>query len=174
MADLDQRNPLLATYLIQNTIWWIEYAGIDGIRVDTQPYPYRAFLSKWAQAVFSEYPDFNIVGEAWLQKEAFTAYFQKGTPNRDGYNSNIPSVTDFPLYSALNDAFNEQDSWTGGLLRIYYVLAQDHLYGDPYENMIFLDNHDLSRYFTGVKENIKSWKMGVGILATMRGIPCVY
>ena len=174
MADLDQRNPLLSTYLIQNTIWWIEYSGIDGIRVDTQPYPYKSFISKWGEAVFREYPNFNVVGEAWLQKEAFTAYFQKGTPNRDGYNSNIPVVTDFPLYYALNSAFNEEETWTDGLLRIYYVLAQDFLYGDPYNTLIFPDNHDLSRFYTTQKENLSNWKMGMAVMATMRGIPCIY
>lgn len=174
MADLDQRNPYLAKYLIQNTIWWIEFSGIDGIRVDTQPYPYKAFLSKWGEAVFREYPNFNVVGEAWLQKEAFTAYFQEGAPNRDGYNSNIPSVTDFPLYYALTSAFNEKESWTEGLLRIYYVLAQDFLYGDPFENLIFLDNHDLDRYYSSVHEDLNKWKMAVAVLSTMRGVPCVY
>lgn len=174
MADLDQRNPLLATYLIQNTIWWIEYSGIDGIRVDTQPYPYKEFISDWGKAVFNEYPAFNIVGEAWLQKEAMTAYFQGGSPNPDGYDSNIPSVTDFPMYYALNNAFNEKESWTDGLLRFYYVLAHDYLYGDPYQNLIFADNHDLDRYYTGIRENFNSWKMAMVVLSTMRGIPCIY
>jgi glycosidase len=174
MADLNQLNPLLATYLIQNSIWWIEYSGIDGIRIDTQPYPYKSFISKWGEAVFKEYPNFNVVGEAWLQKEAFTAYFQKGSPNRDGYNSNIPSVTDFPLYYALNEAFKEEETWTEGILRIYYVLAHDHLYGDPYENLIFLDNHDLTRFYTAVEEDFDRWKMAMAVLATMRGIPCIY
>lgn len=174
MADLDQRNPLLATYLIQNSIWWIEYSGIDGIRIDTQPYPYKEFISTWGEAIFSEYPDFNVVGEAWLQKEAFTAYFQKGSPNPDGYNSNIPSVTDFPMYGALNAAFNEEETWTDGLLRIYYVLAHDYLYGDANENLIFVDNHDLTRFYTAVGQDYNKWKMAMAVLTTMRGIPCFY
>lgn len=174
MADLDQRNPLLAAYLIQNSIWWIEYADLDGLRVDTQPYPYKEFISDWGAAIFSEYPNFNVVGEAWLQKEAFTAYFQKDSPNRDGYNSNIPSITDFPMYYALNAAFNEEDSWTDGLLRFYYVLAQDYLYGDPYQNMIFADNHDLTRFYTAVSQDLNKWKMAMAMMTTMRGIPCFY
>ncbi|MCF8367859.1 MAG: glycoside hydrolase family 13 protein [Bacteroidales bacterium] len=174
MADLDQRNPMLTSYLIQNTIWWIEYSGIDGIRVDTQPYSYKEFIKQWTSYIFLEYPNFNIVGESWLQKESFTAYFQKGTHNIDGYNSGIPSVTDFPMYFALNKAFNENDSWTEGLARIYYTLAQDHLYGDAYQNLIFADNHDLSRYFSAIGENYDRWKMGMAALATLRGIPMVY
>lgn len=174
MADLNQQNPLLSSYLIQNTIWWIEYAGIDGIRIDTQPYPYKEFISQWGKAIFNEYPNYNIVGETWLQKEAFTAYFQKGASNPDGYDSNIPSVTDFPLSYALNAAFNEKESWTEGLLRIYYVLAHDYLYNDPYNNMIFVDNHDLNRFYSNVNENFDKWKMAMVVLSTMRGIPCIY
>lgn len=174
MADLDQRNPLVSIYLIQNTIWWIEFSGIDGIRVDTQPYPYKEFMSDWGKAVFEEYPDFNVVGEAWLQKEAMTAYFQAGSPNPDGYNSYLPSVTDFPLHGALNTAFNEEETWTNGLLRLYYVLAHDYLYGDPFQNLIFVDNHDVDRYFTAVQEDLDKWKMGMVALATLRGIPCIY
>lgn len=174
MADLNQQNPLLATYLIQNSIWWIEYSGIDGIRVDTQPYPYKEFMSDWGKAIMDEYPNFNIVGEAWLQKEAFTAYFQKGTLNKDGYDSNIPSITDFPLYYALGKAFMEEDSWTDGLLRFYFVLAHDYLYGDAYENMIFADNHDLTRYFTSIHSDYERWKMAMVVMSTMRGIPCFY
>lgn len=174
MADLDQQNPLLATYLIQNSIWWIEYSGIDGLRVDTQPYPYKEFISDWGKAIIDEYPDFNIVGEAWLQKEAFTAYFQKGTPNTDGYNSEIPSVTDFPLYFAMNAAYNEKNTWTEGLLRIYYVLAHDYLYGDPFENLIFVDNHDLTRFYTAIGADYNKWKMAMVMLTTLRGVPCIY
>lgn len=174
MADLDQRNELLADYLIQNTIWWIEVSGIDGIRVDTQPYPYKEFIAEWAKSVFEEYPNFNIVGEAWLQKEAITAYFQKDANNVDGYNSNIPSVTDFPLRNAIATAFNEKDGWLEGLLRLYYVLAQDFLYASPDENLIFCDNHDISRFFSTQGEDLDKWKMGIVFLLTTRGIPMVY
>jgi glycosidase len=174
MADLDQRNEFLARYLIQNTIWWIEFSGIDGIRIDTQPYSYRNFMTEWSNAIFTEYPKFNVVGETWLQQEAMTAYFQKDALNKDGYNSGIPSVTDFPMYYALNKAFNEKDGWTEGLLSLYYVLAQDFLYAHPDNNLIFCDNHDLDRYFPKVNSNIKKWKMGMGFLLTTRGIPCIY
>jgi len=174
MADLDQRNGLLARYLIQNTIWWIEFSGIDGIRLDTQPYSYKEFVAQWAADVFNEYPSFNIVGEAWLQKEPFCAYFQKGTLNRDGYNSNIPVVTDFPLYYAISNAFNEKDSWTEGIARLYYVFAQDHLYGNPQNLLIFTDNHDLDRLYSSLNKDFAKWKMAMATLLTARGIPCIY
>ncbi|MBM3436647.1 MAG: alpha-amlyase, partial [Bacteroidetes bacterium] len=174
MADLNQENEILATYLIQNSIWWIEYSGIDGVRIDTQPYADKKFMTQWSNAVFSEYPKFNVVGEAWIQQEAITAYFQKDASNRDEYNSGIPSVTDFPMYYAVNKAFNEKDGWTEGLLSLYYVLAQDFLYSHPDNNLIFADNHDLDRFATRVNSNLKKWKMGMGFLLTTRGIPCIY
>lgn len=174
MADLDQRNELLATYLIQNSIWWIEFAGIDGIRIDTQPYPYKEFITLWGKRIFDEYPNFNVVGETWLQKESLIAYFQANEDPDAEYNSNIPCVTDFPMYFALNNAFKEKDSWTDGLARIYYVLAQDFLYPHAEKNMIFCDNHDLTRYFTSVGNNFDQWKMGISTLLTNRGIPTIY
>lgn len=174
MADLDHRNPYLANYLIQNAIWWIEYSGINGIRLDTQPYSDKKFVSEWASAIFNEYPKFNIVGEAWLQQESVTAYFQKDANNADGYNSNIPSVTDFPLYYAVNKAFNEKDGWSEGLARIYSVLSQDFLYSAPENNLVFTDNHDLTRFYSAMGSNLKKWKMGISFLLTTRGIPMVY
>ncbi len=174
MADLDHRNELLTNYLIQNSIWWIEYSGVDGIRLDTQPYGDKKFVSDWAAAIFIEYPKFNIVGEAWMQQEALTAYFQKDANNKDGYNSNIPSVTDFPLYYGINKAFNEKDGWTEGLARLYNVLAQDFLYPSPDYNLIFCDNHDLTRFYSGIGMNLKKWKMGIAFLLTTRGIPMIY
>jgi glycosidase len=173
MADLNQTNPFLSNYLIQNTIWWIEYSGIDGIRVDTQPYSYKEFITEWSKAVFDEYPNFNILGESWLQKESITAYFQKDAINRDSYNSNIPSVTDFPTYYAITSAFNEKDAWTEGLARLYYVLTQDFLYANPEQNLIFCDNHDLNRYYTSLGEDLNKWKMGITYLLTTRGIPMI-
>ena len=174
MADLNQKNELLVNYLIQNSIWWIEFSGIDGIRIDTQPYSEKDFITKWSSRIFEEYPAFNVVGEAWLQKESVTAYFQKDAPNRDGYNSGIPSVTDFPMYYALSKAFNERDGWTEGLAKVYYVLAQDFLYSAPENNLIFCDNHDLDRIYSSLGENFGKWKMAMATLLTMRGIPMIY
>ncbi len=174
MADLNQTNPFLSKYLIQNSIWWIEYAGLDGIRVDTQPYSFKEFITEWSEAVFNEYPNFNVVGETWLQKESITAYFQKDAINPDSYNSKVPSVTDFPTHYAITKAFNEKDTWTEGLARLYYVLTQDFLYPNPENNLIFCDNHDLTRYYTSLGEDMNKWKMGITYLITSRGIPMVY
>ncbi|MCK4664086.1 MAG: glycoside hydrolase family 13 protein [Bacteroidales bacterium] len=174
MADLNQKNIFLATYLIQNTIWWIEYSGIDGIRLDTQPYSDKNMVADWSKSIFEEYPDFNIVGEAWLQKEAITAYWQKDTKNKDNYNSNIPSITDFPMYFAIASAFNEEESWTEGIARLYYILTQDFLYAKPENNLIFVDNHDINRFYENIKHDFNKYKMGLAFLLTTRGIPMIY
>lgn len=174
MPDLDQRNPLVSNYLIQNSIWWIEFAKLDGIRMDTQPYPYKQVMTDWAKRVFEEYPTFNIVGEAWLQKESMTAYYQKDNNLGDGYNSHIPSITDFPLYGAMNRAFTEQEGWSEGMARLYHVLAQDFLYANPYNNLIFPDNHDLNRFFTSINKDIDAYKLAMAFVLTTRGIPQIY
>lgn len=174
MPDLDQRNPLVSNYLIQNSIWWIEYSGIDGIRMDTQPYPYKEIMAEWAKRVFEEYPGFNIVGEAWMQRESMTAFYQKDSQFGNGYNSNIPSVTDFPMYNAITKAFTEPEGWAEGMARIYYVLAQDFLYSNPNYNLIFADNHDLNRFFTSINKDVDAFKLAMAFLLTTRGIPMIY
>lgn len=174
MPDLDQRNEFLATYLIQNTIWWIEYSGIDGIRMDTHPYPYKEYMARWTREVLTEFPNFNIVGEAWMPNVATTAYWQYDFPSPDGYNSYLPSVTDFPLYYAATQAFMEDSGWDTGITKLYYTLSQDFLYTDPFLNVIFLDNHDLTRYFTAVGEDVDKFKMGLAFILTTRGIPQIY
>lgn len=174
MPDLNQNNEFLANYLIQNSIWWVEYAGLDGIRMDTYPYSDQEFMQRWMQRMHREYPNFTVLGETWLQKEAITAWYAGSENNRFGYNSHLDSQTDFPLHYAIEKAFHEEESWTEGLARLYYVLAQDFLYDDPYVNVIFADNHDLTRYFTLMKEDINKYKMGLAYLLTTRGIPMVY
>lgn len=174
MPDLNQHNPLLATYLIQNSIWWIEFAQLDGIRMDTHPYPYKDFMATWCKAVMTEYPNFNIVGEVWEERVLLTSYFQRNAKNPDGYEGNLPSVTDFPLKSALNTAFNEKDGWEEGLARIYYALIQDFAYTEANNNVTFLDNHDLTRFATSVGGDINKQKMGFAALLTLRGIPQLF
>lgn len=174
MPDLNQHNPHLATYLIQNSIWWIEYSQLDGIRMDTHPYPYKDFMSAWDKAVMMEYPNFNIVGEVWEEHVLLTSYFQPDSKNADGYKGNLPSVTDFPLMSALNKAFNEKDGWEEGLTRIYYALIQDAAYTNANNNLTFLDNHDLTRFATSVGGDLNKQKMGFAALLTLRGIPQLY
>ncbi|MCX6234267.1 MAG: glycoside hydrolase family 13 protein [Bacteroidetes bacterium] len=174
MADLNQNNRYLTNYLIQNSIWWIEWAGLDGIRLDTQPYSNKEMIADWGKRISEEYPNFTIVGEAWLRYESMTAYYQMDSPNRDGYNSHIPCVTDFPLCFALNEAFTQEEGYYTGLARIYDVLAQDFLYGHPENNLVFVDNHDLTRFFTSVKEDPNKFKMGLAYILTTRGIPMIY
>ncbi len=174
MPDLNQQNEILAQYLIQNSIWWIEYAGLDGIRMDTYPYSYKEFMAKWMERIRLEYPSFSVVGETWLQKEAHTAFWQDRSPVSGNYASKLDFVTDFPLYYALKDAFTQEEGWTTGLARIYYVLSQDLAYHDPFSNVIFSDNHDLTRFYTSIGEDINKYRMAMAILLTTRGIPMIY
>jgi neopullulanase len=174
MPDLNLRNELMRTYLIQNSIWWIEYAGLDGIRMDTYPYPDKEGMVKWASAIMSEYSDFNIVGECWIADNAKLAVWQKDFPNSDGFNSQLPSLMDFPLTFAIHKAFNEKQTWTDGIQRIYDVVADDYLYPDPFNLVIFAENHDAGRIFEYLEKDLRKLKMSMALLATMRGIPQLY
>ena len=174
MPDLNQKNPYLANYLIQNSIWWIEYSGIDGVRMDTYPYSDQNFMHQWEMRIHEEYPNFNILGEAWLQYESQTAWFQnQALPNRSATYHSI-MVTDFPLSYAINSAFNEQDGWTSGLSKLYYTLSKDFLYNDPNSLVIFTDNHDIDRFYSTQHKDFEKWKMGITFLMTTRGIPMIY
>jgi len=174
MPDLNQKNPWLARYLIQNTIWWIEYSGIDGIRMDTYPYPDKDYMAVWVKTVLDEFPNFNIVGEAWVPHIAMEAYWQRGFNGRDGYESHLPSVTDFQVHHTMRKALNEEFGWSTGLSAMYHLMAQDFLYSDPMLNVVFLDNHDTERYLSLVGEDRAKLKMALTFLLTMRGIPQVY
>lgn len=174
MPDLNQRNPYLAKYLIQNSIWWVEYANLDGIRMDTHPYPEKGFMANWVNAVMTEYPNFNVVAETWINYPAWTAYWQKGANNRDGFDSGVPTVMDFPLCYAMNKAFDEKDGWDTGLLRLYEILAHDFLYADPLSVLIFPDNHDMSRFMKSKDMAFGRFKLGMAFLLTTRGIPQIY
>lgn len=174
MPDLNQRNRLLATYLIQNSVWWIEYTGIHGIRMDTQPYADKEFMADWGRYLMTEYPNFNIVGEAWSGLPALTSYFQGGKTQHDGYDSHIPSVFDFALYDAIGEGFNEEQGWSTGMMRLYNTLAQDFLYADPFNLVIFGDNHDTHRFLRRVNDDLDKLKMAIAFLATTRGIPQFY
>ncbi|WP_207506834.1 glycoside hydrolase family 13 protein [Telluribacter humicola] len=172
MPDLNQRNPFMATYLIQNTIWWIEYADLGGLRVDTYPYSDKAFLTEWSRRVMEEYPHLNVVGEEWSLNPALVAFWQRGKQNANGYVSHLPSLMDFPLQAATIQALTSDDA--RGLEKLYEVLANDFLYPEPDNLVIFLDNHDMSRYHTQIKENLDLYKMGLVYLLTTRGIPQIY
>ena len=174
MPDMNQDNPLLAQYLIQNSIWWIEYAHLQGVRHDTHSYPDKEFMSEWSCAIMQEYPDFNIVGEEWSPNPALVAYWQKGKDNPDEYTSCMPSMMDFPTQMTLVESLNDPEAWNKGFIRLYENLANDFLYADPYNLVIFADNHDMSRFYTQVNEDYGLFKMGMAYILTMRGIPQIY
>lgn len=174
MPDLNQSNPLVEKYLTQNSLWWIASAGIDGIRMDTYPYPDKEMMARWAKRVQDEFPGFFVVGEVWYEQEALTAYWSGNKINPDGFTSNLPSVTDFPLSLSTQRAFTEPDTWTQGVARFYTTLSQDFLYPDPFRNVIFLDNHDMTRFFTGTGMRPGIYKMALAFILTSRGIPQFY
>ena len=174
MADLNQHNELLAEYIIQNTIWWIEYLGLDGIRQDTYQYAYKDFMQEWMKRILCEYPDYNVVGEVWLNYPSMTAYWLDNENNEDGYRSYLTNLFDFPLMYAVDKAFNEQEGWDKGLLRIYETLAQDFLYANPENIVTFSANHDGDRFFTKMQEDIRKYKLAMAFYMTARGIPQIY
>jgi len=174
MADLNQKNELLMTYLIQNSIWWVEYADLDGIRMDTHPYNDPQGMSKWGKAVLTEYPHLNIVGETWYKSAADIAYWQKDALNANGYNSYMPCVMDFQLFFSLEKAFLEKQQWENGLVRLYKSLAADYLYKDTGNLFIFIENHDTDRIMSTLKGDLNKFKSMMTFLLTTRGIPQIY
>ncbi len=174
MPDLNQRNPLLARYLIQNSIWWIETLDLGGIRQDTYPYADKEFMASWAGAIMEEYPYFSIVGEEWSTNPLLVGYWQQGATNKDGYESNLSSTMDFPLQKALVEALNEAERWDQGLVKVYEGLANDFSYANPEKIMIFPDNHDMDRIFTQLKEDVGNTKMALGYLLVLPRIPQLY
>jgi len=174
MADMNESNPYVQNYLTQNHIWWIEYAGVDGFRLDTYPYNEPAYMADWAKKVKAEYPRFSIFGEVLDKQVATQAYFTQGNTINRGFDTHLPGVTDASLKDAINEALNDKESWDGGVSRLYITLSQDFMYQDPLRNCIFLDNHDMSRFFSVIKEDFNKYKAGMAILLTMRGIPQLY
>lgn len=177
MPDLNQRNRHVARYLIQSSIWWIEYAGINGIRQDTHPYADYDFMSSWCKEVLEEYPHFNIVGETWLNSNVLVSYWQKDSKLAVPKNSNLPTVMDFPLTDLMSKAFDEETTeWSGGLYRLYDYHTQDLVYANPMNLLVFLDNHDTSRFCKNEEDakNIVRYKQAITYLLTTRGIPQIY
>ena len=174
MPDLNQKNKFMSTYLIQNAIWWIEYSGIKGYRVDTYPYADKNFMSDWTYEIMNEYPNFNIVGEEWSDTPIITSYWQAGKTNHDGYISYLPSLMDFPLQISFSEALNDEITWGKGFVKPYRTIAYDFLYGDPYNLVVFPDNHDMTRFLTQVDNDLNLFKMGLVFYTTVRGIPQFY
>lgn len=178
MPDLNQRNPHVMKYLIQNSIWWVEYAGIDGIRQDTYPYADRQAMARWNEAVNAEYPNFNIVGETWLNNNVGVSYWQTGSPIvKPGNDSKLRTVMDFPLMNLLNSALDEEtNDWDRGLARIYEYLSQDAVYADPMHLLTFLSNHDTPRFARRPEQAGQQarYRQALTLLLTLRGIPQLY
>lgn len=178
MPDLNQSNPLVLNYLTQNAIWWIEYADLDGFRVDTYSYNDKTAIAKWTKSITDEYPNFNIVGEVWMYDQAQMAYWQKDSKIGaiQSYNSNLPSVMDFTLQEAIhNGAFNEdKQEWRNGIVKVYENFNNDFLYPNINNLLVFFENHDTNRINHIYNNDFKKYQMALTLIATVRGIPQVY
>ncbi len=173
LPDLNLANPYCAKFVIQSNIWSTEEFGIDGWRVDTYKYCDEKFLNEINHALLREYPTLTVFGEAWTNTVPASAYFTENNIDAP-FKHKIKGVTDFPLNSALYNALNDNFGWTDGITKLYMTLSQDFLYKDPFTNCIFLDNHDMNRFYSMVGENLSKYKMGLGLLMTLRGIPQIY
>ncbi len=174
MPDLNQQDSLVSSYLIQNSIWWIELTGVDAIRLDTYAYPDQQFMANWTKAVLNEYPNLGLFGETWVSSVANQAYYSINSGLKNPVKPLLPGITDFQLYNAISNALTKDFGWTDGVAAIYYCLTNDYLYENAFRNVIFLDNHDVSRIFSVVNEDVEKLKMGIAFLLTTRGIPCLY
>lgn len=176
MADMNLNNPDVLKYFTQWAIWWIEYAHLDGLRVDTYPYIEPLPASQWLAAIRNEYPNINIVGECWTRPASAVAYWQDGVQNYNGFRSHLPSVMDFPLNEAIRQALGDDGNyWGGGMMKVYDALAADYLYADVNKLLIFAGNHDMDRIADVVKDNdLCRVKLSMALLATMRGIPQLF
>ena len=174
MPDLNQSNSFVQNYLTQNHIWWIEYAGIDGLRLDTYPYNDQAYMADWAKKIKAEFPTLSIFGETLVNSVINQAYFTQGSTLNKNLNTHLPGITDTQVKDAIYETLNGKFEWTSGVNRLYSVLANDFVYQDAYRNVIFMDNHDMNRYFSVVGEDFGKYKSGLTLLLTTRGIPQVY
>jgi glycosidase len=170
MVDINQENPFVQNYIIQNTIWWVEYSGLDGIREDTHPYNNQKFISRWAKIILEEFPSLNIVGEVWTGESDLLAAFQKNTFLKKNFNTNLPSVTDFALRDALVGLISNQND----LYKVFNVISKDYLFTDPNQLLTFIDNHDVGRVMFYANKNLEKAKLAYTILFTTRGIPCLF
>ncbi|WP_417429013.1 glycoside hydrolase family 13 protein [Halpernia sp.] len=176
MPDLNQSNPLVLNYLTQNAIWWIESSDLDGMRVDTYPYNDKIAMAKWAKSITNEYPNFNIVGETWMQSPANISFWQKNSKigEIENYNSNLPSVMDFNLFTSMPSAFSNKQNWDQGIVKLYDSFSNDFLYPDINNLLVFFENHDTMRWNEIFNSDIRYYKMVFSLIMTVRGIPQIY
>ncbi|PXX38649.1 glycoside hydrolase family 13 protein [Undibacterium pigrum] len=174
MPDMNQRNPLVANYQIQNTIWWIEYAGLAGIRADTYGYSDPGFLSEWSRRVMQEYPQLTLVGEEWSDNPNLVAHWLRGHKNANGYISHMPSMMDYPLHDTLRKALVAPENLHSGFATLYEALVNDQLYPKPSAMVLFEGNHDVSRLYSALDEDLDLFKMAITYVATMPRTPQFY
>ena len=175
MVDMNLDNPFVLQYFIQWGVWWIEYSGLNGFRVDTYPYNEKGPASEWCKAIMTEYPNFNIVGECWTSSIPQLAYWQGGNANKDGFDSHLPSIMDFPLHDALRAALAEDEGgWGMGMTKVYDILSHDFVYHDLSKMLIFPGNHDTARIGDMVRKDPRALKIAMTMMATMRGIPQIF
>jgi glycosidase len=174
MADMNENNPYVENYLTQNHIWWAEYAGVDGFRLDTYPYNDAEYMADWARKIKAEFPHLTFYGETLVWSVANQAFFTEGNTVNRGFDTGLPGVVDSQMKDAIAEALNGKLDWTTGVNRLYLTLAQDFLYQDATRNVVFLDNHDMSRFYSVVDEDFSKYKAGMALLLTTRGIPQMY
>ena len=175
MVDMNLDNPYVLQYFIQWGVWWIEYSGLNGFRVDTYPYNEKGPASEWCKAIMNEYPNFNIVGECWTSSIPQLAYWQGGNANKDGFDSHLPSIMDFPLHDAMRAALAEDEGgWGMGMTKVYDILSHDFVYHDLSKMLIFPGNHDTARIGDCVRKDPRALKLAMTMMATMRGIPQIF
>ncbi|RRQ45536.1 glycoside hydrolase family 13 protein [Chryseobacterium sp. SC28] len=175
MPDMNQGNQLVINYMAQNAIWWIEYAGLDGLRVDTYSYNDKKGIAEWTKRITDEYPKLNIVGEVWMHNQAQMAYWQKDSKIAaiEGYNSYLPSVMDFTLHDAIGQVFREEPGWDSGMQRVYDNFANDFLYPNINNILVFAENHDTNRFNQNYPK-LEDYKLAMSLILTVRGIPQLY
>jgi glycosidase len=174
MPDPNQQNPYVRNYITQSHIWWVEYAGVDAFRLDTYAYNDLDYMAEWAKAIKAEYPNLNSFGETWVQGVPSQTYFTEGNVVNQGFDSGLDGVTDFQALWGINEALNGKFGWTDGVVRLYNTLAYDYQYKDATKNVVFLDNHDLNRFYSVVNEDFSKYKSGIAWVRTTRGIPQFY
>ena len=174
MPDPNQQNPYVRNYITQSHIWWVEYAGVDAFRLDTYAYNDLDYMAEWAKAIKAEYPNLNSFGETWVQGVPSQSYFTEGNVVNQGFDTGLDGVTDFQALWGINEALNGKFGWTDGVVRLYNTLTYDYQYKDATKNVVFLDNHDLNRFYSVVNEDFSKYKSGIAWLLTTRGIPQFY